>query len=157
LAYTNHHTVLIAAKAKVTTMAQKETDMRHSLSLIHETISRILGLQKGKKSGLSPVAIAILYQSHVKRLQVTDISRLYDVKKSTASGYVDNLEKKGYAKRVKDEKNRRNTYVEPTEKGKKWMLSKEKVLAEYIQKHMANLTHGEQEQFIDLLSKYVKE
>jgi DNA-binding MarR family transcriptional regulator len=138
-------------------MEQKEAGTRHSLSVIHETISRILGLQKGKKSDLSPVAIAILYQSHVKRLQITDISSLYDIKKSTASGYVDNLEKKGYVKRVKDEKNRRNTYVEPTEKGKKWILTNEKVLAKYIQKHMANLTRGEKEQFINLLAKFIEE
>jgi DNA-binding MarR family transcriptional regulator len=138
-------------------MEQKQAEMRQSLNLIHETISMILGLQKGRKSDLSPIAISILYKCHQTKLQVTDISRLFDIKKSTASGYVDNLENKGYVKRVKDDKNRRNTYVVPTAKGEKWLLSKEKVLADYIEKHMARLTVAEQEQFIGLLTKFVNE
>jgi DNA-binding MarR family transcriptional regulator len=138
-------------------MEQKETNLQQSLNLIHETISMVLGLQKGRKSELSPIAISILYHSHTSKLQVTDISRLFDIKKSTASGYVDNLEQKGYVNRVKDEKNRRNTYVVPTEKGEKWVLSKETVLSGYIKKHMANLNESEQKEFIDLLTKFVKE
>ena len=55
----------------------------------------VLGLQKGRKNPLSPIATAILYQAHTKKLQVTDIAKLFDIKKSTASGYVDTLEKKG--------------------------------------------------------------
>jgi DNA-binding MarR family transcriptional regulator len=138
-------------------MEQKEANLQHSLNLIHETISTILGLQKGRKSELSPIATSILYNAHTKKLQITDISRLFEIKKSTASGYVDNLEKKGYVSRVKNEKNRRNTYVVPTAKGEKWLLSREKVLANYVRKHMANLTVDEQREFIDLLVKFVKE
>jgi DNA-binding MarR family transcriptional regulator len=136
-------------------MEQNQANLQRSLNLVHETISRVLGLQKGKKSDLSPVAISILYQSCQKKLQITEISRMFDIKKSTASGYVDNLEKKGYVKRLKDEANRRNTYVVPTEKGKKWIESNQEVLAEYIRKHMANLSPQEQQQFISLLAKFV--
>lgn len=138
-------------------MEQKEADLRHSLSLIHEAISRVLGVQKGRKSDLSPIALSILYQSCNKKLQVTEIARFFDIKKSTASGYVDNLEKKGYVKRLKDSENRRNTYVVPTEKGKRWIQKNEKTLADYITKHMANLTPKEQQQFISLLVKFVEE
>jgi len=138
-------------------MEQNEVYMQYALTLIHETISTILGLQKGRKNELSPMAISILYNSYAKKLQVTGISSQYDIKKSTASGYIDNLEKKGYVKRVKNEKNRRNTYVVPTAKGKKWVLAKEKLLSDYVKKHMKNLTVSEQELFINLLTKFVKE
>ena len=138
-------------------MEQKEVELKQALTLIHQTISNVLGLQRGRKSDLSPVAISILYNIHARKMQVTDISRLYDIKKSTASGYVDNLEKKGYAKRVKDEKNRRNTYVVPTTKGQKWIQTKETILSGYIKKHMAKLTIDEQKEFVDLLGKFVKE
>ena len=137
-------------------MAEKEADLKRALSLIHETISKVLGLQKGKKSDLSPVATSILYQSCVRKLKVTDISNLFDIKKSTASGYVDTLEKKGYVERLKEEENRRNTYVVPTEKGKRWVRRNEEVLAEYIGKHIANLSPQEQQQFISLLTKFVE-
>ena len=138
-------------------MEQQEADLKRSLNLIHETISRVLGLQKGKKSDLTPIATSILYQSCVRKIKVTDISSMFDIKKSTASGYVDTLEKKGYVERLKDEENRRNTYVVPTEKGIKWIQKNEKVLAQYIEKHMANLTPQEQRQFISLLAKFVEE
>jgi DNA-binding MarR family transcriptional regulator len=139
-------------------MEHPETDdLQHALNLIHETISRLLGLQKGKKSDLSPIATAILYQACTRKLQVTDISTTFDIKKSTASGYVDNLEKKGYVERQKEKANRRNTYVVPTEKGKRLVQTNEQVLADYIKKHMTNLTPQEQHQFIVLLSKFVRE
>jgi|WetSurMetagenome_2_1015567.scaffolds.fasta_scaffold02769_2 DNA-binding MarR family transcriptional regulator len=138
-------------------MEQKGANLRQSLNIIHQTISVVLGLQKGRKSDLSPIAISILYNSNAKKLKVTDISLQFDIKKSTASGYVDNLEEKGYVNRVKDAKNRRNTYIVPTDKGKKWILSKEKVLSDYIKKHMAKLTASEQKEFVDLLNKFVKE
>lgn len=138
-------------------MQQKEANLQQALTLIHQTISNILGLQKGRKSDLSPIAISILYSSHSKNLQVTDIARLYDIKKSTASGYVDNLEKKGYVKRVKKEKNRRNTYVFPTIKGEKWILTKEKMLSSYTEKHMEKLTIDEKKEFVNLLTKFTQE
>jgi DNA-binding MarR family transcriptional regulator len=132
-----------------------ETELQRTINLIHEAISMTLGLQKGRKSDLSPIATAILYNAHIKNLQVTDISAMFDIKKSTASGYVDNLEKKGYVLRVKDEANRRNTYVVPTEKGEKWLRTKEEVLAGYVKKHMANLTVEEQSAFLGLLEKFM--
>ena len=101
--------------------------------------------------------MSILYRACSTKLQVTNISRLYDIRKSTASGYVDNLEKNGYVKRVKDGENLRNTYVVPTAKGEKWITSKETLLADYVQQHLANLTVKEQQDFLMLLSKFVKE
>jgi DNA-binding MarR family transcriptional regulator len=137
-------------------MNDEKARIRHSLSLIHGAISDILGLQKGKKSDLSPVAISILYNASTKKLQVGDITRIYDIKKSTASGYVDNLEKKGYVKRMKSEDDRRNTYIVPTEKGKKWILAKENKLAVYIEKRMKRLKPEEQERFVELLERFVE-
>lgn len=136
---------------------QPQNQMQHAITIIHQTVSTILGFQQGKKSDLTPIAAAILYNAHTKRLQVTDIANTFDIKKSTASGYVDTLEKGGYATRVKDESNRRNTYVVPTEKGREWLQLKEKVLVEYVQKHMANLTPEEQTAFLGLLEKFMKD
>ncbi|WP_337972218.1 hypothetical protein [Methanobacterium petrolearium] len=54
----------------------------------------MMGLQKGKKNELSMISISILYTSHIRKIRMRDISEIYDISKSTASGYVDNLEKK---------------------------------------------------------------
>ncbi|MBP1946603.1 MarR family winged helix-turn-helix transcriptional regulator [Methanobacterium petrolearium] len=113
-----------------------------------------MGLQKGKKNELSMISISILYTSHIRKIRMRDISEIYDISKSTASGYVDNLEKKGYVQRKKGEHDKRNIYVEPTEKGKRWIKEHEKKLSDYIEEHMSNLTSKEQEKFIELLSKF---
>jgi DNA-binding MarR family transcriptional regulator len=133
-----------------------EQQMQHAITVIHQTVSTILGLQQGKKSDLSPVAAAILYNTHIRKLQITDIANTFNIKKSTASGYVDTLEKGRYATRIKEEANRRNTYVVPTEKGRDWLAAKEKVLADYVEKHMANLTPEEQTAFLGLLEKFMR-
>ncbi len=116
----------------------------------------MLGMQKGRKGELSPIGLSILYGACMKKTRVSDLTVTYDIKKSTASGYIDNLENKGYVKRVKDEADRRVTYIEPTEKGKKWVLANEKKLSEYIEKHLKNLKPAEREQFVELLTKFVE-
>jgi DNA-binding MarR family transcriptional regulator len=138
-------------------MQQKENDLPRMLTLIHQTISNILGLHKGRKNELSAIATSILYNAHIKKMQVTEIASLYGIKKSTASGYVDTLEKKGYVKRVKEPENRRNTYVVPTVKGEKWISIQEKNLSSYVEKHLTQLTPKEQEELIQLLTKFTKE
>jgi DNA-binding MarR family transcriptional regulator len=137
-------------------MEPKQDQTQHNMAIIHQTVSTILGFQQGRKSDLSPIATAILYNAHLKKTQITDIAQTFNIKKSTASGYVDTLEKGEYVKRVKDESNRRNTYVVPTQKGEKWLQAKEKVLADYVNKHMKNLTPKEQKDFIQLLEKFTK-
>ena len=128
--------------------------VQQSLSLIHGAINEMMGLQKGKKNELSMISISILYTSHIRKIRMRDISEIYDISKSTASGYVNNLEKKGYVQRKKGERDKRNIYVEPTEKGKRWIKEHEKKLSNYIEEHMSNLTSKEQEKFVELLSKF---
>lgn len=152
----SYRITLIFAGTFLTFMDQEMEKIQDALGLIHGAISDILGLQKGKKSDLSPIAISILYVSSRDRLRVNDISRSYGIKKSTSSGYVDNLEKKGYARRIKSDTDRRVTYIVPTAKGKKWIASREKKLREYIMEHMKNLSSEEQDQFVGLLAKFVK-
>ena len=42
-----------------------------------------------------------------------------------------------------------------TEKGEKWLHTKEKDLEDYVNKHMANLTVEEQSAFLGLLEKFM--
>ena len=128
--------------------------IQQSLSLIHDAINEVMGLQKGRKNELSMISMSIIYTSYTKKIRMKDISEIYDISKSTASGYVDNLEKKGYVKRVKGEYDKRNIYIKPTEKGKIWISENEKKLSDYIEEHMSNLTSKEQEKFVELLSKF---
>lgn len=125
-----------------------------TVRLIHGAISETLGLQKGRKAELSPVAMSILYTATIKKIRMNDVSAAYDIRKSTASRYIDNLEKKGLVIRRRDEDDRRVVYVEPTAWGRSLIADNEKKLAEYIEKGMARLKPAEQEKLVELLVKF---
>lgn len=125
-----------------------------TVRLIHGAISETLGLQKGRKAELSPVAMSILYTATIKKIRMNDVSAAYDIRKSTASRYIDNLEKKGLVIRRRDEDDRRVVYVEPTAGGRSLIADNEKKLAEYIEKGMARLKPAEQEKLVELLVKF---
>jgi DNA-binding MarR family transcriptional regulator len=125
-----------------------------AMELIHAAISEVLGLQKGRKGELSPMALVILYQATLKQIRMNDVAGLCDIRKSTASRHVDSLEKKGLVRRARDEADHRVVYVVPTPKGKALIADNEKKLAEFVDRGMARLKPAERDQFVDLLVKF---
>ncbi|HUL62700.1 MAG TPA: MarR family transcriptional regulator [Methanocella sp.] len=135
-------------------MAAEKERMRKAMGLIHGAISETLGVQKGRKSELSPVALSILYRASVKAVRMNDVASACDIRKSTASRHVDNLEKRGLVRRERDEADRRIVHVVATAKGKSLFADNEKQLAKYVEKGMDRLTPAEQEAFVGLLVKF---
>jgi DNA-binding MarR family transcriptional regulator len=133
--------------------AEKERAQK-AIGLIHGAISETLGLQKGRKGELSPVALSILYSAVTKKIVMNDVAEACGIKKSTASRYVDGLEKKGLVVRRRDEGDKRIVHVEPTAKGKSLIAENEKKLAKYVEKGMARLKPAEQEMLVRLLVKF---
>ena len=136
------------------TMVAEKERARKAISLIHGAISETLGLQKGRKSELSPVALSMLYTVTMKKARMNDVAEAYGIRKSTASRHIDNLEKKGLVRRSRDEADRRIIYVVPTAKGKSLIAENEKKLAKYVEKGMARLRPAEQEKLVELLVKF---
>lgn len=125
------------------------------MSLVQISMSRAFGFNLGKKNELSMVGAFIVYQCHFYRLRMKDIAEMNGVSRSTITQYVDNLEKKGYVRRVRGEKDRRDIYIEPTEKANAWVLETEQKIYAYMQGCLSRLTPEEHKQFIDLFNKFV--
>lgn len=135
-------------------MGTEKERARQAIGLIHGAISETMGLQKGRKSELSPVALSILYRIVTAEMQMNDVAEACGIRKSTASRYIDNLEIKGLVVRRRDMTDRRIVHVEPTAKGKALVAENEKKLAKYVEKGMARLKPAEQETLVKLLVKF---
>lgn len=129
--------------------------LRRQMSLVQVSMNRAFGFDLGKKGDLSQVGAFILYQCHFYRLRMKDLAAANKVSKSTMTQYVDILEKKGYVRRVRGEKDRRDIYIEPTDKAKAWVAETEKKIFTHVATCLARLTQEEQAQFIPLFDKFV--
>lgn len=125
------------------------------MSLVQVSMNRAFGFDLGKKGDLSQVGGFIVYQCHFYRLRMKDLAEANKVSKSTMTQYIDGLEKKGYVRRVRGEKDRRDIYIEPTEKANAWVRETEKKIFTYAQGCLSRLAPGEQAQFLDLFNKFV--
>lgn len=129
--------------------------LRRQMSLVQVSMNRAFGFDLGKKGDLSQVGGFIVYQCHFYRLRMKDLAAANKVSKSTMTQYVDSLEKKGYVRRVRGEKDRRDIYIEPTEKANAWVRETERKIFSYIQGCFSRLAPEEQTQFIELFNKFV--
>ncbi len=129
--------------------------LRKSMALLNLAMNRLSGIDRGKKSELSPMAISILYLSYFKKIRMNDIARINNITKSTATDYIDNLENKGYISRVRSESDRRDIFIIPTEKGRKWILDNEERIFAYMRECLSRLTDEEQDLFIHIFFKFV--
>lgn len=122
---------------------------------MHMALNRIMGIDRGKKGELSPMALSIMYLSYYKKIKMSDISNTFGICKSTATDYVDNLEKKGYISRMKGDSDKRDIFLVPTETGIQWVLHREEQAFAYLKECLSRLAAEEQDQFIHLFFKFV--
>lgn len=72
-----------------------------------------------KKNGLTQSQVtAIKFIAHKRKLTLTELSQLMAIKKSTCSGIVDRLEAMNVFTRVKDENDKRLTYITFSDEGR---------------------------------------
>ena len=102
-------------------MDERMVHLRRYMSLVHVSMNVAYGYNLGKKSELSPAGVYIVYHCHFYRLRMKDMAKMNNVSKSSVTESIDTLEKKGYVKRVRGEKDRRDIYIEPTEKANEWV------------------------------------
>ena len=119
------------------------------LQIISETI--LVG--STRESGLSQIYASILYCSYWWKMKMQDIARINGATKSTATHYIDYLEKKGFVRRVRDEGDRRDVYVELTEKGREWVQTNTNKMMQYLQERQSGFTPEEWSTLIRLISR----
>ena len=129
--------------------------LRRYLSLVHVPMNKAFGYEVGKKGDLSPNGVFIVYLCHFYRLRMKDLAEKSGVSKSSITESVDTLEKKGYVRRVRGDKDRRDIYIEPTEKANEWIMRTERNIHAFMEAGLARLAPKEQAQFMDLFGKFV--
>lgn len=88
--------------------------------LIKEIYSNTMGkVNCGiKKSGLTPQQITVIKLiAHKGKITIKELCKEMSLAKGTVSGIISRLENMGYIRKVKEDKDKRNTYVIFTEKG----------------------------------------
>lgn len=128
--------------------------LRKSIALLQISMNRILGKDKGKKDEISSIGISILFFSYYQKIRMSDIARIHNVSKSTATDYIDNLERRGYVLRMRGEDDMRDVFIRPTSKGRAWVEEMERHVLDYINEGLSRLDDDEQHQFITLFSKF---
>jgi DNA-binding MarR family transcriptional regulator len=128
--------------------------LRKSIALLQVSMNQISGKDNGKKDEISSIGTSILYFSYYHTMRMSDIARIFNVSKSTATDYIDSLERRGYVCRIKGKDDMRDVFIQPTRKGMKWIERIEQLALDYIHKGLAQLDSNEQDQFIILFSKF---
>lgn len=97
--------------------------------------------------------IKFLYAQPSKSTRIVDLEKQYSITHPTALGLVDQLEKKGYVKRIPNPNDKRGKLVSLTNKANSMKKELEKIGDNIEQQFTKNLTVQECEQLARLLNK----
>lgn len=128
--------------------------IRNAMTLVQVMLNAVIGIDKGRKSELSPIAISILYLVYAGPVKMEEISLRFHISRSTATDYINNMEKLGYVTRVRGESDQREIFISPTEKGNRWILDKEARIYSCIDHWLDRLDPEEQEEFTRLFTMF---
>ncbi|HTY90263.1 MAG TPA: MarR family transcriptional regulator [Methanocella sp.] len=138
-------------------MAHKEPDivrMEKSVVLL-QIIAESIMIGSTRKDGLSQTYAGILYLSYWWEMKMQDIARISGVTKSTATHYIDFLEKKGFVRRVHDQGDRRDIYIELTDTGRQWVETNHQRMMDYLKESESKFTKDEWKTLISLMGRLV--
>ena len=88
-------------------------------------------------------------------MKMQDLTRINNVTKSTATHYVDYLEKKGFVRRVRDEGDRREIYIELTDMGRAWVEANHEKMEDYVESRVHMFTKEDWITLVSLMSRLV--
>ncbi|ARG97782.1 MarR family winged helix-turn-helix transcriptional regulator [Legionella micdadei] len=93
-------------------------------------------------------------------MNLSSLSKKVYLSMSTLVGVIDRLEEKNFVHRVRDKKDRRNTFIDITEKGKEFIAASPHLLHNRLNQNLQALTENEQKSLassIELLVSILKE
>lgn len=128
--------------------------LRLSLGFIHIALNMLWGRDKGRKGQLSFQGIEILYTSYFSSVKMSDVASMLNVSRSTATDLINYLEREGFVQRIRGDDDHRTFFINPTEKGREWVLSTEERLFGYLADGLSHLTEDEQDELARLCGKF---
>jgi len=109
----------------------------------------------GHRGELTIIPGSILIIASGQKMSMKEIAATFDVSNSTATAYVDQLEKKGFVARVRCTEDRRQVFIEVTKAGKDWLKRNKKISQAHLDKMLSKLTPEEQRILATLIAKMV--
>lgn len=114
--------------------------------LIKEIYANTMGIVSSnlRESGLTNQQIMVIKLiAHNKKVNISQLCEEMSLAKGTVSGIVARLESAGYVKKIKDENDKRNTYVTFSDKGLEFAKEFRKDINESFDKVFENFTEEE--------------
>lgn len=114
--------------------------------LIKEIYANTMGIVSSnlRESGLTNQQIMVIKLiAHNKQVNISQLCEEMSLAKGTVSGIVARLESAGYVKKIKDENDKRNTYVTFSDKGLEFAKKFRKDINESFDKVFENFTEEE--------------
>ena len=124
--------------------------------LIKEIYANTMGTvsKSLRESGLTNQQIMVIKLiAHNKQVNISQLCEEMSLSKGTISGIVARLEKADYVKKIKDEKDKRNTYVAFSDKGFEFVKNFIEEINGSFDKVFENFTEEEVKQVKDALTK----
>lgn len=124
--------------------------------LIKEIYANTMGTvsKSLRESGLTNQQIMVIKLiDHNKQVNISQLCEEMSLSKGTISGIVARLEKADYVKKIKDEKDKRNTYVAFSDKGFEFAKNFIEEINGSFDKVFENFTEEEVKQVKDALTK----
>ena len=124
--------------------------------LIKEIYANTMGTvsKSLRESGLTNQQIMVIKLiAHNKQVNISQLCEEMSLSKGTISGIVARLEKADYVKKIKDEKDKRNTYVAFSDKGFEFAKNCIEEINGSFDKVFENFTEEEVKQVKDALTK----
>ena len=124
--------------------------------LIKEIYANTMGTDSKslRESGLTNQQIMVIKLiAHNKQVNISQLCEEMSLSKGTISGIVARLEKADYVKKIKDEKDKRNTYVAFSDKGFEFAKNFIEEINGSFDKVFENFTEEEVKQVKDALTK----
>ena len=126
--------------------------------LIKEIYANTMGTvsKSLRESGLTNQQIMVIKLiAHNKQVNISQLCEEMSLSKGTISGIVARLEKADYVKKIKDEKDKRNTYVAFSDKGFEFAKNFIEEINGSFDKVFENFTEEEVKQVKDALTKLI--
>ncbi len=109
--------------------------------------------REAEKYGYTSTEIQILYQLHAKPRNITELSELVGIGKSSATEIIEKMEKRNLVSKIKDENDKRYTIIKITIDGEKALEQTRKEYKSILTSILERVNSDEVIKFFDEIEK----
>lgn len=137
-------------------MVSIQETAREVSRLAPQVMARVKGAFMPGEDLTAQQMIMILTLKELGKVKVTGISRRMGVSPPTTTGLIDRLQRKGYVRRLRDERDRRVVLVELTPRGASFVVKIRDSIQKRWMKVVVYLSESERDLYVRLLKKIVE-